>query len=307
MFTQHPRSRYIDVLPQGAIVSYSVRKGVSMPSRIGVRIALLLWGTVVLAQSSAKAPTKSAQISCPSASTEVTLHGSASSTLPILDILRCDEEVTLLGKEGEWYKVHTQSGKDGYVREIFVREPSAEDSSRVVQEIGPDTVIKQPSRMPALPKHLKVHGGSEDYSLSLRVLQTEQVPYTVQYGGGQVSTSCSINGTTNTTGSAIASGNVAFGNATSYTNLSMNCNSYQAPPMGWRHVLNAMLVVASNGNAYIMACDAAWRWSKCRGLVVGDAFRAKMTGKGLAVEYLDGRGKPKEATYTVLQSKVVGN
>jgi hypothetical protein len=36
-------------------------------------------------------------------------------------------------------------------------------------------------------------------------------------------------------------------------------NSYENPLMQWRHVLNAMLVVASNGNAYIMACDAAWR------------------------------------------------
>ena len=278
-----------------------------MLQRIAGRIALFLWGTVVLAQSSATSPSESAQISCPSQSTEVTLHGSASPTLPILDILRCDEQVSVLGKEGNWYKVHTMSGKDGYVREMFVLVSSSEDVSRIVKEVSPDTVIKQPSRMPTVPKQPKVNGVSEEYPLSLRVLQTEQVPYTVQYGGGQVSTSCAISGTTNTTGSAVASGNVAFGNATSYTNLSMNCNSYQTPPMGWKHVLNAMLVVASNGNAYVMACDAAWRWSKCRSLVVGDVFRAKLTGKGLAVEYLDGKGKSKEATYAILQAKVIQN
>ena len=278
-----------------------------MLHRMAVRIVLLLWGTIALAQSSAMSPPESAQISCSSPSTEVTLHGSAAPSLPILDILRCKEQVTVLGKEGKWYKVHTQSGKDGYVRETFVQMSSSADDSHLVKEISPDTVIKQPSRMPTVPKQPGDHRGSEDYPLSLRVLQTEQVPYTVQYAGGQVATSCAINGTTNTAGSAISSGNVAFGNATSYTSLSMNCNSYQAPPMGWKHVLNAILVVASNGNAYIMACDAAWRWSKCRSLVVGDTFRAKVTAKGLAVEYFDGKGKSKEATYAVLRSKVLGN
>jgi hypothetical protein len=268
-----------------------------------VSLALFVVSSIAMGQSSGDA----GRINCPSPDSEITLHGSASPTLPILDLLHCGDQITVVGKDGEWYKVHTQSGKDGYVRETFVQVSSSENDSRLVKEISPDAVIKQPSRLPTVPKQLGTHGNSEDYPLSLRVLQTEQVPYTVQYGGGQVATSCAINGTTNATGTAIASGNVAFGNATSYTSLSMNCNSYQAPPMGWKHVLNAILVVGSNGNAYIMACDAAWRWSKCKSLVVGDTFRAKMTGKGLAVEDFDGKGHSKEATYTILQAKVIGN
>lgn len=302
-----------------------------MPERLNAVIVLVLWAAASTAQScpegttrtatsygsycapiSALSPGSTAQIRCLSPSTEVTLHGSATPGLPILDILHCGEQVSILGKEDEWYRVHTNIGKDGYVREIFVAAPPAvpseeESESAVVKEIPPGTVIKQPTRMPTTVNQPKSPSSSQEYSLMLKVLQTEQVPYVVQYGGGQVSTSCSINGTTTTTGTAIASGNVAFGNATSYSNLSMNCNSYQSPPMAWRHVLNAMLVVASNGNAYIMACDAAWRWSKCRGLVIGDTFRAKMVPKGLAVEYFDNKGKSKEATYAILQAKVLGN
>jgi hypothetical protein len=75
--------------------------------------------------------------------------------------------------------------------------------------------------------------------LTFRVLQSESVPYVVQSGGG-VTTNCQIYG--------------------SDTNLSMNCRSYDNT-IRWQHVLNAMLVEASDGNAYIIACDRAWRWS----------------------------------------------
>lgn len=252
---------------------------------------------------------KITHVSCPTPDSEITLHGSASSSLPILEILQCGEQVTVSAKEGEWYRVHSQSGKDGYVRVSLIAlgdTSSSDETSSLVKEIPPGTVLKQPSRMPVAVGS-KPSGGTDAYPLSIRVLQTEQVPYSVQFGGGQVATSCAINGTTNTTGSVIGSGDVAFGSSTAVSNLRMNCNSYETPPAQWRHVLNAMLVVASNGNAYIMACDAAWRWSKCRGLVVGDTFQAKMTSKGVAVEYLDGKGKPKEATYVILQSKASGN
>lgn len=73
--------------------------------------------------------------------------------------------------------------------------------------------------------------------------------------------------------------------------------------MGWPHVLNALLVVASDGNAHIIACDAAWRWSKCKALRTGDIFQAHWAKRGLAVEYVTEKGKRKEATYAVLSSR----
>ncbi len=142
-------------------------------------------------------------------------------------------------------------------------------------------------------------------TLTFRVLQTEQVPYTVKSGGGDLSTYCSIGGTTNTYGSAVTSGNYTFGNATSYSNLSMSCNTHENPPVQWRHILNTMLVVASNNNAYIIACDAAWRWSKCRGLRTGDTFSAQWAKGGLAVSYRTDKGKEQQATYAVLKSQAL--
>jgi len=60
------------------------------------------------------------RISCPTASTEVLLHQRAASSLPVLDILRCDAQVTVLEKQSEWYRVRTQSGMEGYVNAVYV-------------------------------------------------------------------------------------------------------------------------------------------------------------------------------------------
>jgi hypothetical protein len=68
-----------------------------------------------------------------------------------------------------------------------------------------------------------------------------------------------------------------------------------------------MLVVASDGNAYIIGCDAAWRWSKCKGLIPGDRFEARRTNNELSVTYHTEKGEEKESTYTVLVSKSLRN
>ncbi|MHB8216875.1 MAG: hypothetical protein ACYDDS_12435 [Candidatus Sulfotelmatobacter sp.] len=184
-----------------------------------------------------------------------------------------------------------------------LQAPSANAS--VVEKRPPEVAMRQSAPPRSASDELPRSTRSAEYPIAIRVLQAEQVPYSVQVSGGQISTDCNISGSTSTTGSAIASGNTAWGSSTSYSSLRMNCNTYQTAPVGWRHVLNAMLVVASNGNAYIIACDAAWRWSKCRPLIAGDTFEARMTSKGLAVEYAL-NGKTKESTYAVLQAKVIG-
>jgi len=97
-------------------------------------------------------------------------------------------------------------------------------------------------------------------------------------------------------------GNSTFGNATTNLGLTMNCNSYDTT-IRWPHVLNAMLVEASDGNAYIIACDRAWRWSKCVPLRAGEVFNAQHTSKGMAVQAFNTKGQESEPTYTILQSK----
>jgi len=138
---------------------------------------------------------------------------------------------------------------------------------------------------------------------TFKVLQSESVPYFVQTSGG-ISTSCQISGSTSTSYSSYTTGNSTFGNATSTPDLRMNCSSSDNT-FRWNHVLNAMLVEASDGNAYIIACDRAWRWSKCTGLKPGDVFNARRTDKGFVVQFLNAKSEEKEATYSVLQAKVL--
>jgi hypothetical protein len=139
--------------------------------------------------------------------------------------------------------------------------------------------------------------------LTLKVLQSQSVPYVMESGGG-VSTSCQISGSTTTSFSAYSAGNSTFGTATSNPDLRMSCSSFDTT-IRWRHVLNAMLVEASDGNAYIIACDAAWRWSKCTGLRPGDVFNAHRSDKGFVVQFFNTKSQEKEATYRVLQAKAL--
>ena len=139
--------------------------------------------------------------------------------------------------------------------------------------------------------------------LRIRVLQEQSVPYIQQIGGG-ISTSCNISGSANTSTTATTTGNVTFGNATTTSDLQMRCNSYDTT-VRWPHVLNAMFVEASDGNAYIIACDRAWRWSKCVPLRAGDTFNARHTNKGMAVQAFNTKGQESEPTYTILQSKAL--
>jgi len=151
------------------------------------------------------------------------------------------------------------------------------------------------------PKIFEPPNQSPAGAFTFKVLQSESVPYVVQTGGG-ISTSCQISGSSNTTYSSSTVGNSTFGNATTTPNLAMNCSSSETT-YRWQHVLNAMLVEASDGNAYIIACDRAWRWSRCSGLRAGDVFNARLSDKGIVVQFLNAKHEEKEATYSVLQSK----
>jgi hypothetical protein len=231
----------------------------------------------------------------------------APSSSELVERVGCDESVQVLGEDsGGWTHVRTMANNEGYIPTSSLTKSGSGTGSAAnspIKEVPADTVFRKPERIPTMASNGK-RASPSDYPLSIRVLQTDQIPYSVQYGGGGVSTNCSINGSTYTTGFATSVGNSTFGNATSNTDLNMHCASQENPPLQWGHVLNTMLVVASNGNAYIIACDAAWRWSKCRGLITGDTFSAKINSKGLAVQYYV-NGKPKEGTYSVLQGKVL--
>ncbi len=143
---------------------------------------------------------------------------------------------------------------------------------------------------------------SSSANLTLRVLQEQSVPYTQESRKG-VSTTCSIVGNADTSAYATSVGSSTYGNASTNSNQRMSCNSYDTT-MRWPHVLNVMFAQASNGNSYIIACDRAWRWSKCVPLRAGDTFNARFTEKGLEVEAVSSKGKEEKPTYHILQSAV---
>lgn len=145
--------------------------------------------------------------------------------------------------------------------------------------------------------------GQGTSSLTIHVLQSQSVPYVQQYGGG-VSTNCQITGTSDTTTTANTFGNTTVGNGTTNSNLRMNCASYNNT-YGWPHMLNVMFVEASDGNAYIIACDKAWRWSKCGPLNAGQVFNARFTSKGIEVQAFTAKGKAIRPVYGVLQSRAM--
>ena len=85
----------------------------------------------------------------------------------------------------------------------------------------------------------------------------------------------------------------------------MNCSSREIPPSDWPHILNIMLVAASDGNAYILGCDRAWRWSKCQSLGSGDVFPAQWKDGRIKAVYSTEKDDLNEpGGYTVLSSQV---
>ncbi len=173
--------------------------------------------------------------------------------------------------------------------------PTADPSTlwgRTAVEVEASKATPEASSLPAA----QPSGG-----LRIKVLQEQSVPYVVQSGGG-ISTTCSIAGAANTTATATALGNLTLANASTNSIATMTCNSNDTT-IRWQHVLNAMLVEASDGNAYIIGCDRAWPWSKCVPLRPGDVFDVRNTNRGMAIRSLNAKGKESEATYAVLQSK----
>jgi hypothetical protein len=165
------------------------------------------------------------------------------------------------------------------------------------QAQNPITILPQAQN----PITIQMPPQTTTQGLTLRVLQEQSVPYTQESGGG-ISTSCNIDGTANTSAHVNSYGNSAYGNATTNSNQHMTCSSYDTT-IRWPHVLNVMYAQASDGNSYIIACDRAWRWSKCVPLRAGDVFNARFTDKGIEVEAINTQGKEENPTYHILQSK----
>jgi hypothetical protein len=141
--------------------------------------------------------------------------------------------------------------------------------------------------------------------LSLKVLQTESVRYAQQMDNDiSMAVNCQITESAQEKGSAAGNAldSAAFADDAGRSNLKMICNSWDTTKF-FPRVLNAMLVAASDGNAYVIACDKAWKWSKCLPLAAGGVFSASRTEKGIEVLGVNAKGNEQEATYSILMTK----
>jgi hypothetical protein len=139
--------------------------------------------------------------------------------------------------------------------------------------------------------------------MTIRVLQSERVPYDIEPSKGSIIAGCSIVPSVNTADTATAPDNTASPNTPPVPpKLSMRCNSPEPAAIPRRPPLHAMLVMGSDRTAYIIACENTWRWSKCQSLTPGNIFRAQVSSKEMIVMYMD-EGMQKKRTYHILQEK----
>src|ERR1039458_3867295 len=93
--------------------------------RFLIGLTCVLWAACSFAQSSPTpiATGSTAKVVCKSESEEVVLHATTSAALPIVDILPCGAELTVVSKQAGWYRVRTKGGKEGYVKDTFFATP----------------------------------------------------------------------------------------------------------------------------------------------------------------------------------------
>lgn len=140
-------------------------------------------------------------------------------------------------------------------------------------------------------------------ALTFRVLQAQSVEYAQEMDGNDA-VNCQISETANGAANSGSLDDTAFTKDLTAPNIHMICNSWDTTKFFPRTV-NAMLVVATDGNAYIIACDKALRWSKCYPLKAGQVFNADRTAQGLDVQAFNTRGGELEAPYSILQTKAL--
>jgi hypothetical protein len=114
-----------------------------------IAMACSLWVTCCFCQSSTPIFVGSTEeIVCRSESEEIVLHATASATLPVVDILSCGDHVTVMARKAGWYRVRTQGGKEGYVKDLFftktlpVRPPAAQSLDAAALEAQYKTCTK---------------------------------------------------------------------------------------------------------------------------------------------------------------------
>ena len=136
--------------------------------------------------------------------------------------LKPGDSITVLERQGMRFKVRTATGVEGYVMDLWVCKGSPPSPTAATR---PDAVDYN-----TIAEQAKMHPyevENSQYPLRLKILQTEQVPYTVQVASARVNTNCSINGGIINSGTAITFGDTGTWTSYSYPDVRMSCSSYE--------------------------------------------------------------------------------
>jgi hypothetical protein len=138
---------------------------------------------------------------------------------------------------------------------------------------------------------------------SLKVLASDSIQVSQGLDGWN-SANCQLSVSPGPTNFPNTLDDVAFTQAQPGANMKLFCNSWEQSTIIPR-TLNAMLVVSSDGNAYVIACDKAWHWSKCAPLDQGRMYHGSHTSDGFDVDGFNVDGKEVQAHYRVLMMKAL--
>jgi hypothetical protein len=138
-------------------------------------------------------------------------------------------------------------------------------------------------------------------ALKLRVLESDSISYTQDLGGDN-SSNCQIAQLASNPPGSNSLDDLGFVTEPIGSNLKLTCNSWDQNSI-FPRTLNAMLVASSDGNAYVIACDRTWHWSRCIPLKAGLIFPASREEDKLEVRGASVSGKEQESTYKILLEK----
>lgn len=138
---------------------------------------------------------------------------------------------------------------------------------------------------------------------SLRVLESEMIQVSQGLEGWN-SANCQLAVSPGPTNFPNTLDDVAFTQAQPGGNMKLTCNSWEQSTIIPR-TLNAMLVVSSDGNAYVIGCQKTWHFSKCSQLDQGRMYKGSRTQDGFDVSGSNIDGKEVQAHYKILMMKAL--
>lgn len=137
----------------------------------------------------------------------------------------------------------------------------------------------------------------------LKVLDSKTIPVSQGLQGWN-SANCQLSASPGPTNFPQTLDDVAFTQAQPGANMKLFCNSWEQSTV-FARTLNAMLVVSSDGNAYVIGCQKTWHFSKCAQLDQGRTYHGSRTDDGFDVNGTNIDGKEVQGHYKILMMKAL--